>query len=296
MSLANLKKQQAALLESLAEKAANVDKPKGGSTRQDDDRYWKPEGDKAGNGVFKIRFLPQLEADDAPFVHYWEYAFKWPQTGKFYYGRSLSTLGKPDPVADRKKEYRESGREEESKKMGRSDRYVSNILVIDDPSNPDNNGKVFLYKYGKQIFNKITAAMAGDAATEKDPFNPFDPWNGKDFVVKLVQKSGFPNYENSTFVDKLSKIGTDAEIEKIYGQQYSLSDEVAEDKFEEYDVLKARLDRALGVDGSSSTSKPAASKPKAQKPSDEDVGDDSSADPEDVDVEDMDIDDLLKDV
>ncbi len=293
MSLANLKKQQAALLETLVENAANIDKPKNTTTRQDDDRYWKPVGDKdTKSGNFKIRWLPALEGEDNPFVHYWEYAFKWPPTGKYYYGRSLSTIGKPDPVADRKKEYRNAGREKDAQNMGRADRYVSNILVIDDPSNPENNGKVFLYKYGKQIFNKITLAMAGDEALEKDAFNPFDPWEGKDFVIKLIQKNKMPNYENSTFVDKTTKIGTDAQIEKIYASQYSLNAEVAEDKYEEYDVLKVRLDKALDSGSTSSRPKPQTSRSTPK----EDDGDDSSADPDDVNVDDMNIDDLLKGV
>jgi gp32 DNA binding protein like len=294
MSLANLKKQQAALLEKLAENALNIDKPKN-STRQDDDRYWKPVVDKkTGTGNFKIRFLPALEGEENPFVHYFEYAFKWPATGKFYYGKSLTTINKPDPVADRKKEYRAAGREEDSKKMGRADRYVSNILVIDDPTTPENNGKVFLYKYGKQIFNKILAAYAGDEAAEIEKFNPFDPWNGKDFLIKVVTKSNMPNYENSTFLGKEKSMGSDAEIERIYALQYSLDAEVAEDQYEEYDVLKARLDRALGETPTSGSY--TSSKPKAQKPKAEDEGDDSNVDPDDVDIGDVDIDDILKGV
>lgn len=298
MSLAKLKKQQANLLE-LLEKAENLDKPKGGSQRQDDTRYWKPQADKEGNGTFVVRFLPPIDGEDEPFVHFWAYRFKWPATNKFYYAKSLTTIGKPDPVVEMKKAMRADGREEEAKKMGRTDKYVSNILVIEDSANPENNGKVFLYEYGKQIFTKVTSAIKGDEKAKRKPFSPFDLWKSKDFIIQLKQKSGFPNYDDSTFADEFSAVAeSDDEIGVIYDQVHSLKAEVSEDKYEEYDVLHARLENALGITGGSSAPKPAANKPKPAKKPAEDGSDDVPFDMDDGNdaVDNMDIDDLLKGV
>ena len=289
MSLAELKKRNAEMLAKLQENVKSIDEgPK--SQRNDDDRYWKPTQGVDGNGSAIIRFLPPKDGEEHAIVHYFKYQFKWPKTNKYYYERSLSSLGLPDPVADYKKQLREDGQEELSKKMNRSAKYISNILVVKDPGNPENEGKVFLYEYGKQVYDKIKVAMTPDEDTGREAFNPFDLWEGKNFVLKVKKKSEFPNYEDSTFQEKSGPIGKDSFIEQVYEKIYSLADENSPDKYSTYEELEAKLKKVLGDDTSSnrnSTKSSVKEKRDLKTELDDDI-------PFDTDSADESIDDLLK--
>jgi hypothetical protein len=230
-----------------------------------DERYWEPTVDKAGNGFAEIRFLtgPAADGDDAPdFIQIWSHSFKGP-TNKWFIENSLTTIGQDDPVSEYNTKLWNSNVEANKKFVQdhtkRRLSYVSNILVVNDPSRPECNGKVFLYKYGKKIMDKIkdklpTPNQAPDAIVDPDEikFNPFDLWTGANFKLKIRKVDGFRNYDKSEFVGKQSPVAeTDAEIEKIWRSEYSLQAEIAPDKFKSYDDLKKKLEAVLGLAGSS---------------------------------------------
>lgn len=253
MSLAELKKKRTEMLLKLQEDVKSIDDgPR--TKREDDSRYWKPTQGADGNGSAVVRFLPPPEGEDKSIVHYFKYQFKWPKTNKYYYERSLSSLGLPDPVADYKKQLRDSGQEELSKKMNRSAKYISNVLIVKDPGNPENEGRVYLYEYGKQIYDLIKRASTDDDETGRVAFNPFDLWESKNFVLKVKKKSDFPNYEDSTFQEKITSVGNDDYIEKIYSEIYSLEAEVAPEKYSTYEELEAKLKKVLGDESNSTSS------------------------------------------
>lgn len=242
-----------------------LDKLNSNSPREEDTRFWVPTKDKAGNALAIIRFLPAPAVDGEnglPVVQYFDHAFKGP-TGKWYFENSLTTLKKNDPASEFNNKLWEEGKVDTSPERAqarvqkRKLHYVSNILVVSDPKAPENEGKVFLYKYGKKLFEKIDATMrptqeAMELDPDLKPIPVFDPWKGANLKLKVKsvkQSDGstFPNYDDSVFVAP-SAIGTDEEIEKIWKSEYSLATFVAPEQFKSYDELKKRLDEVMGFD------------------------------------------------
>ena len=216
----------------------------GGSS---DDRFWKPEMDKSGNGFAVIRFLPAPEGEELPWAKVWSHGFQGP--GGWYIENSLTTLGKKDPVSELNRTLWNSGLDsdkEVARKQKRKLSYYSNIYVVSDPSNPGNEGKVFLYKFGKKIFDKIQAAMQPEFQDET-PINPFDLWQGANFKLKLQKKDGYWNYDKSDFAAPSTlEDMTDAELEKVWKSQHSLSEFMDAKNFKSYEELDSRLNVVLG--------------------------------------------------
>jgi len=220
---------------------------------KDDDRFWQPEVDKAGNGMAVIRFLPApaVDGDEAlPWVRYWNHGFQGP--GGWYIENSLTTLNQKDPVSEYNSVLWNSGIEankEIARKQKRRLTYIANILIVSDPKHPENEGQIKLYKFGKKIFDKISEAMNPEFADET-PLNPFDFWAGANFKIKIRQVEGYRNYDKSEF-DKPSELfdGDDKKLEALWKKEYSLKEFVDPSQFKSYDVLKAKLDKVLGLDG-----------------------------------------------
>ena len=213
-----------------------------------DDRIWKPERDKSGNGFAIIRFLPQPEGEDLPWARVWNHGFQGP--GGWYIENSLTTIGQKDPVSEYNTTLWNNGTDagkDQARKQKRRLNYYSNIYVIKDGANPQNEGKVFLYRYGKKIFDKLNECMNPEFEDET-PINPFDFWEGADFKLKVRTLDGFVNYDKSEF-DSPSALfdGDEGALEKVYNQQHSLSELISPDNFKTYSELKQQLDRALGV-------------------------------------------------
>jgi hypothetical protein len=225
------------------EKIAN---PSGNENNKGDDRFWKPTVDKAGNGYAVIRFLPAPAGEEIPWVRMYSHGFQGP-TGKWYIENSLTTLNKPDPVGELNSELWNSGIEankEIARKQKRRKEYIVNILVLDDKANPDSVGKVYLYKFGQKIFDKITDVMQPQFEDE-DPVNPFDFWSGANFKLKIRQVEGYRNYDKSEF-ESASVLSDDEDyIEKIWKQQHSLAAFLDPSNFKSYDELKVKLNAAL---------------------------------------------------
>lgn len=225
------------------EKIAN---PQGQENSRDDERFWQPTVDKAGNGYAVIRFLAAPKGEEMPWVRVWSHGFKGP-TGKWYIENSLTTIGKPDPVSELNNELWNSGTEA-NKNVAREQKrrlsYIVNILVVQDPSNPANEGKVKLFKFGKKIFDKIKDTMQPEFPGE-EPINPFDFWKGANFKLKIRNVEGYRNYDKSEF-DVVSPLADDdAKIEAIWNQQHSLVDFLDARHFKSYDDLKKKLNDVL---------------------------------------------------
>ena len=244
MSFAALKKQSKAgsLTERLMKKVEKLNE-KGGSNT--DERLWKPAVDKAGNGYAVIRFLPAHANAELPWTQVWSHAFQGP--GGWYIENSLTTVGKNDPVGELNRTLWNSGRESDkdiARKQKRKLSYYANIYIVKDSANPENEGQVKLYKFGKKIFDKITASMQPEFEDE-EPINPFDFWKGANFKLKIKQVAGFWNYDSSEFGKTEALLDDDAELEKIYDKIYDLSEFTADDQFKSYEQLKGRLDTVL---------------------------------------------------
>ena len=249
MSFANLKSSRGSSIDQLV-KAAEAVSTKTETKSYADDRFWKPTQDKAGNGYAVVRFLPAKEGEDLPWVRYWDHGFKGP-TGLWYIENSLTSIGQPDPVSESNGLLWNSGREEDkqtARDRKRRLHYVSNIMVVSDSANPDAEGKVFLYKFGKKIFDKIMDQMQPQFADE-EPVNPFDFWEGADFKIKIRKVEGWTNYDKSEFSAPAAVAGgDDAALEGIYNKLYSLSEFTNPEHYKTYAELKAKLNRVLGVD------------------------------------------------
>jgi len=212
-----------------------------------DERLWKPELDKSGNGYAVIRFLPSPEGEDLPWAKVWNHAFQGP-TGQWYIENSLTTIGQKDPVSEYNSKLWNSGIESDkeiARKQKRKLQYFSNILVVSDPKHPENEGKVFLFKYGKKIFDKLTAAMQPEFEDE-EAIDPFDFWQGANFKLKAKNVAGYRNYDSSEFAVQGSLLNDDDAMEALWKKQFSLSEIVAPDQFKTYEELKTRLDYVLG--------------------------------------------------
>ena len=215
-----------------------------------DERLWKPELDKSGNGYAVIRFLPAVEGEDMPWTKVFNHAFQGP-TGQWYIENSRTTLGRGDVGKDPVSEYNSSlwnsgveSDKEIARKQKRKLSYYSNIYVVSDSKNPDNEGKVFLFRYGKKIFDKLMAAMQPEFEDES-PINPFDFWKGANFKLKIRKVDGYWNYDKSEFEAPSAILDDDSAIERIWKEQYSLADFTAPSNFKSYDELKTRLDAVL---------------------------------------------------
>ena len=210
-----------------------------------DDRFWKPEMDKTGNGYAVIRFLPASEGEDMPWQRVWSHAFQ--DKGGWYIENSLTTLGQKDPVSEEKTRLWNTcvdSDKEIDRKRKRKLSYYSNILVVSDPKNPHNEGKVFLFKFGKKIFDKITEAMQ-PAFEDESPINPFDFWKGANFKLKLRKVDGYWNYDKSEF-ESVSQIKeSDDEIKAVWSKQYALKPFLDPSNFKTYDELKEKLNRVI---------------------------------------------------
>jgi hypothetical protein len=223
-----------------------VEKMNSGSSGSADDRYWKPEMDKSGTGYAVIRFLPAVDGEDLPWAKMFSHAFQGP--GGWYIENSLTTNGGKDPVSELNRELWNSGNDKDKETVRAQKRklsFYSNIYVVKDPANPQNEGKVFLYKFGKKIFNMIMDVMQPEFEDET-PINPFDFWQGANFKLKLQKKDGYWNYDKSEFDRPGPLLDDDDALEAIWKKQYSLSAITAADQFKTYDELKKRLDYVLG--------------------------------------------------
>ena len=245
MSFADFKKRSATSIDQLTKKIENMNK----SDSYKDDRFWRPESDKSGNGYAVIRFLPSCENEDLPWAKYYSHGFKG--KGGWYIENSLTTLGQKDPVSEMNTELWNSGVESDkdiARERKRRLHYVSNILVVSDPSNPQNEGKVFLLKYGKRIFDKIQEAMKPEFDDE-DPINPFDFWQGANFKMKVRKVAGFVNYDKSEFESASPLMdGDDEQLETLWKTQYNLNEFTDPTNFKSHDELKKRLQEVLGSD------------------------------------------------
>jgi hypothetical protein len=255
MSFADLKKQSK--MGSLTEKLIKqVEKLNDGGSK-DDDRFWKPVMDKSGVGSAVIRFLPAPEGCELPWAQVWSHAFQGP--GGWLIDNCLTTLGQQCPVCEKNRVLWNSGSDrdkEEARKQKRKLSYYANIYVVRDPANPDNEGKVFLYKFGKKIYDKILAAMQPEFEDET-PINPFDFWTGANFKLKLVKKDGYWNYDKSEFAAPSPLLdGDDDELERIYKSLNNLNDFTDPKEFKSYEDLKKRLDYTLGLRGVPKTQDP----------------------------------------
>jgi hypothetical protein len=244
MSFSNLKKQSS--LGSLTSKLVKEVEKMNNSSSGSDDRLWKPEVDKAGNGYAVIRFLPAPNNEELPWAKMYSHAFQGP--GGWYIENSLTTLGQKDPLGEYNRELWNSGNESDKdtvRKQKRKLSYYSNIYVVQDKANPENEGRVFLYKYGKKIFDKIMEAMQPEFEDET-PINPFDFWQGANFKLKIKKVAGYWNYDSSEF-DRTSQLFEDDDaMEAVWEKQHSLEQIIAADQFKTYDQLEARLKLVLG--------------------------------------------------
>ena len=244
MSFKDLKKQSK--LGSLTAKLVKEVEKMNNTGGNADDRIWKLDVDKGGNGYAVIRFLPAPENEDLPFVKLYSHAFQGP--GGWYIENSLTTLGQKDPVSEYNSLLWNNGTDlgkETARKQKRKLTYISNVYVVKDPANPENEGKVFLFKYGKKIFDKLTAAMQPEFEDE-EAIDPFDFWQGANFKLKAKNVAGYRNYDSSEFAAVSPLLNDDDALESLWKKQFSLAELVAGDQFKTYEELKTRLDSVLG--------------------------------------------------
>jgi len=244
MSFENLKKQSklGSLTSKLVKEVEKMSSAGGGA----DERLWKPEVDKTGNGFAVIRFLPAPDGEELPWAKMYSHAFQGP--GGWYIENSLTTIGGKDPLGEHNRDLWNTGTEsnkETVRKQKRKLSYYSNIYVVKDPTNPQNEGKVFLFKYGKKIFDKIMEAMQPEFEDES-PINPFDLWQGANFKLKIVKKDGYWNYDKSEFGSVEPLLDDDDALEALWKKEYSLTAVTAPDQFKSYEELEKRLKMVLG--------------------------------------------------
>jgi len=245
MSFKDLKKNSTSMASKLQEELEKSNK----SNDYKDDRFWRPTLDSASNGYAVIRFLPAVEGEDIPWVKLYSHAFKG--KGGWFIHNCPTTLGEKCPVCEANSELWNSGTESD-KRIARDRKrklnYVSNIMVVEDPAAPQNKGKVFLFKYGKKIFEKIQEQMNPEFDDET-AVNPFDFWKGANFKLKIRKVEGYVNYDKSEF-SAASELfdGDDAKLEALWKKQYSLKEFVNPKEFKSYAELKTKLVDALGGD------------------------------------------------
>ena len=244
MSFSSLKKQSSlgSLTSKLVKEIEKTSTTRGGA----DERLWKPELDKTGNGYAVVRFLPAPDGEDLPWAKVYSHAFQGP--GGWYIENSLTTIGGKDPVSEYNRDLWNSGNDSDKDVVRRQKRklsYYSNIYVVKDPVNPHNEGGVFLFKFGKKIFDKLTAAMQPEFEDET-PINPFDFWQGANFKLKIRKVDGYWNYDKSEFDAPAPLLDDDDALEAVWKKEYSLADFTAQSNFKSYDALEKRLKSVLG--------------------------------------------------
>ena len=246
MSFSDLKKQSR--LGNLTSKLTKeIEKMNTNGSNSADERLWKLEVDKAGNGYAVIRFLPAPNGEELPWAKVWSHAFQGP--GGWYIENSLTTLGGKDPVSEYNRLLWNSGNDADkdlARKQKRKLTYISNIYVVKDPTNPENEGKVFLYKFGKKIFDKLTAAMHPEFEDET-AIDPFDFWQGANFKLKAKNVAGYRNYDSSEFATSSALLDDDDALEALWKKQYSLAEFTTADQFKSYADLETRLNRVLNT-------------------------------------------------
>jgi hypothetical protein len=211
-----------------------------------DERLWKPELDKTGNGYAVLRFLPAVEGENMPWAKLWNHAFQGP-TGQWYIENSLTTLNNNDPVSEMNSAYWNSGVESDkeiARRQKRKLQYYSNVYVVSDSRHPEHEGKVFLFRYGKKIFDKLMESMQ-PAFEDESPVNPFDFWQGANFKLKIRKVDGYWNYDKSEFEAPSALFDNDDAIEEVWNKQYALNEFTAPTNFKSYDELKTRLSMVL---------------------------------------------------
>ena len=255
MDIQTLRKMRNQDFSKIAGEFDKISNPQSGEKKSyDDDRFWRLEGDKAGNGTATIRFLPRADGDELPWVRIFSHGFQGP-TGKWYIENSLTTLGENDPVGELNTQLWNSGSDankEIARKQKRKLSFIANILVVSDPKHPENEGKVFLFKFGKKIFDKIMDKARPTFEDEK-PVNVFDFWEGANFKLRMRKKDGFTNYDESAFMEP-SALGDDEQIVAVAGKQYKLSEFLDRKNFKSYDELKKKLNEVLSGDAFASKS------------------------------------------
>jgi hypothetical protein len=246
-SFSNLKRSSGSSLEKLSKAVESMNSS---NYNSDDDKYWKCELDKSSNGYAVIRFLPSPSADEGdglPWVKYYDHGFQGP--GGWYIEKSLTSINEKDPLSEYNSELWATGIEankEIARKQKRRLHYVSNIYIIKDPKNPENEGQVKLFRYGKKIFEKITQAM-NPQFEDDTPIDPFDFWKGANFKLKIRKVDGYQNYDLSEFDSSAALFDDDDKMEAVWKKEYSLKEILDKKNFKTYDELKTRLDRVLGV-------------------------------------------------
>jgi len=244
-SFANLKKRRTTDLEKLQSEIEKINKPQTNFSR-DDERFWKAELDKSGSGYAVIRFLPALDEDKTAFVRVFNHGFQGP--GGWYIENSLTTIGQKDPLSEYNSVLWNSGIEankEIARKQKRRLTYFSNIYVVEDKANPQNEGKVFLFRFGKKIFDKISS-MSNPEFEDETEVDVFNLWDGANFKLKIRKVDGFSNYDKSEFMTSAPLSEDESEMESVFGQQHDLEEFIDQKSFKTYDELKTRLDTVLG--------------------------------------------------
>jgi len=251
------------------------------------EKFWRPEVDKAGNGMATIRFLPAAPVDGEdglPWVKIFGHGFQGP--GGWLIDNCLTTKNQQCPVCEHNNKLWNSGIEankEIVRKQKRKLNYICNVYIVSDPKHPENEGQVKLFKFGAKIFEKITEAM-NPQFEDETPINPFDLWKGANFKLKITKVAGYQNYDKSEFMSPSALSDDDEELEKIWKSEHSLSELVADKEFKSYDVLKARLEKVLGLAGDEPVAKTTVEQMKSTpvKKVDEDVPFDVSSDDDDM--------------
>ena len=248
MDIQTLRKMRNQDFGKIAGEFDKIANPQSESKSYVDDRFWRLEGDKAGNGTATIRFLPRADGDELPWVRIFSHGFQGP-TGKWYIENSLTTLGENDPVGELNTQLWNSGSDankEIARKQKRKLSFIANILVVSDPKHPENEGKVFLFKFGKKIFDKIMDKARPTFEDEK-PVNVFDFWEGANFKLRMRKKDGYANYDESVFSEP-APVGDDDFIVNVAQGQYKLAEFLDRKNFKTYDELKRKLDAVLSGD------------------------------------------------
>ena len=264
-NFAELKRQRNKDLKKLTEEVTKVS---GGTTEKksyEDTRFWRPSVDKAGNGYAVIRFLPSPKGEDIPWVQLWSHSFQGP-TGKWYIENSLTTLNQKDPVSEHNSALWNSGIDSDkdtARKQKRRLSYIANVYIVKDPANPENEGEVKLFKFGKKIFDKLNDLMNPEFDDET-PVNPFDLWEGANFKLKIRNVEGYRNYDKSEFDTPAPASEDDDDLERIWSSEFALQEFVSPENFKTYDELKSRLNFVLDLSDESSFSAPAREEPVVQ--------------------------------
>ncbi|CAB4140763.1 single-stranded DNA binding protein [uncultured Caudovirales phage] len=271
MDFSKLKSQSKSSLEKLSQELSKMNQQ---FDNGKDDRFWQPNVDKAGNGFAVIRFLPSPGDEPVPFVRMWEHGFKGP-SGQWYIEKSLTTINKPDPVSELNSKLWNMSSDDDSpsRKQVRAQKrklnYICNIYVVQDQANPENNGKVFLFKFGKKLFDKINEAMHPQFSDEQ-PLNPFDLWAGANFKLKIRNVEGYRNYDKSEFGSSAPLFEDDEQMEAVWKREHSLQAFLAPENFKSYEELQTKLNKVLGIN-ENGTAAPAAARAAAasRKPADD---------------------------